>query len=249
MTLGARQRLPANLSHTRSQLTTRPVTAVEVTCPDGVGPGDLIHVELDGAAFDVAVPPDVLPGATFQVEYESDAAAAAAAPPAPPAPPTEPDTDDSLLMMAVRERRLTPENAQALRDIMEALYDFDDLDEYIDDNWHAFEAYDAEGEQRLDWQTVHLEYVALVESKIQEHLAMLGATPDGLYALLGQVAGGDERAEAFLERLLGMGDYHHFCSAMRAGGGTLKVSGLDLKKLSGGRHADFAAALAARYGT
>ena len=180
-------------------------------------------------------------------QYEPDDAAVA--PPAPPAQPTEPAADESLLMMAVRQRRLTPENAQALRDIMEALYDFDDLDEYIDDHWHAFESYDPEGEQRLEWQTVHLEYVALVESKVQEHLATLGATPDGLYVLLGEVAGGDERAEAFLERLLGMGDYHHFCSSMRAGGGTLKVSGLDLKKLSGGRQADFAAALAARYGT
>lgn len=45
-----------------------------------------------------------------------------------------------------------------------------------------------------------------------------------------------------------MGDYHHFCAAMRGGGGLLKVSGLDLQKLSGGRKVDFAAALASRYG-
>ena len=225
------------------------MTAVEVTCPNGVGPGDLIHVEHDGVAFSVAVPPEVLPGATFLVEYElADAAAAQPPPQPPPPPPSGPADDDSLLMMAVRERRLTPENARALRDVMEALYDFDDLDEYIDDHRHAFETYDEEGEQRLDWHAVHLEYVALVESKIAEQLSMLGATPDGLHALLGDVADGDERAEAFLERLLGMGDYHHFCSSMRAGGGMLKVSGLDLRKLSGGRQADFAAALAARYG-
>ena len=62
---------------------------------------------------------------------------------------------------------------------MEALYDFDDLDEYIDDHWHAFESYDPEGEQRLEWQTVHLEYVALVDPKVQEHLAPSERRPTG----------------------------------------------------------------------
>ena len=86
------------------------------------------------------------------------------------------------------------------------------------------------------------------EAKIHEFLSQLGAGPNGLYAVLAEVAGGDARADAFLERLLGMGDYHHFCAAMRAGGSLLKVSNVDLKNLSGGRKVDFAASLVSRYG-
>ena len=60
------------------------------------------------------------------------------------------------------------------------------------------------------------------------------------HAVSAEVAAGDERAVAFLDRLLGMGDYAHFAQSMRAGGNRLKVSGLDLEQLTGGRHADMA---------
>jgi len=123
----------------------------------------------------------------------------------------------------------------------------DELDEYIDEHAAEFASYEAEGEQQLGWHGLHLQYVALVEGQIHQFLSQLGAQPDSLYALLSEAAGGDARADAFLERLLGMGDYHHFCAAMRGGGGGLKLSNLDLQRLSGGRQVDFASALAARY--
>ena len=53
------------------------------------------------------------------------------------------------------------------------------------------------------------------------------------FLLLGAVQGADSRADAFLARLITMGDYGYFCSQMALGGGALKVSGEDLRALSG----------------
>ena len=100
---------------------------------------------------------------------------------------------------------------------MESLYDFDELDEYIDDHCGLFVDYIGGAEQRLEWGCCHLEYVRLVEARIAQYLALLGATSDQLYEMLAEVAAGDERAVAFLDRLLGMGDYAHFAQSMRAG--------------------------------
>ena len=220
----------------------------ELTVPDGAREGDVLHVNTpDGLAVDVAIPAGVAAGETFVFEYElpqplpadsSLMAAAIAADGAPPPPP--PTADTSLLMEAVRARRLTPENATALHGIMESLYDFDELDEYIDDHCGLFVDYVGGAEQRLEYTACHLEYVRLVEARIAQYLALLGATSDQLYEMLAEVAAGDERAVAFLDRLLGMGDYAHFAQSMRAGGNRLKVSGLDLEQLTGGLHADMA---------
>ena len=59
----------------------------------------------------------------------------------------------------------------------------------------------------------------------------LGGNAEGLHLILAEAFAGDERAEAFLSRLLGMGDYNLFCTLMKAGGGALKVSLEDLRKL------------------
>ena len=198
----------------------------ELTVPDGAHEGDILHVNTpDGLAVDVAIPAGVAAGDTFVFEYEL---------------PQPPPADETMLMAAVRARRLTPENATALHGIMESLYDFDELDEYIDDHCGLFVDYVGGAEQRLEYTACHLEYVRLVEARIAQYLALLGATSDQLYEMLAEVAAGDERAVAFLDRLLGMGDYAHFAQSMRAGGNRLKVSGLDLEQLTGGRHADMA---------
>ena len=46
---------------------------VEVTCPEGVSEGELLHVEYEGVSFDVHVPPGVQSGSTFAVELETAA--------------------------------------------------------------------------------------------------------------------------------------------------------------------------------
>ena len=166
----------------------------ELTVPDGVGEGDVLHVDIDGLSLDVAVPAGVASGETFVFEYERPDDAAPASDAWPP-PESSWPSGDSLLMAAVRSRRLTPDNAQALTDIMEALYDADELDDYIDDHAAEFAAYSPDGEQRLEWTSIHNKYVSLVEQIIHEMLLQLGATTTGLYTLLAEVAGGEERAE------------------------------------------------------
>jgi len=46
---------------------------VEVTCPEGVSEGEVLHVEYEGASFAVHVPPGVQCGFTFAVELETAA--------------------------------------------------------------------------------------------------------------------------------------------------------------------------------
>ena len=121
--------------------------------------GALLRVEYEGVSFDVLVPPGVHAGATFAVEiagatepdqeYELEPAdpeperASSAAPvqeeiefelepPTISKPAAVPGAGEglSLLMAAVAERRLSPDNAQALHDIMEALYDFGALNRH-----------------------------------------------------------------------------------------------------------------------
>ena len=64
----------------------------ELTVPDGAREGDVLHVNTpDGLAVDVAIPAGVAAGETFVFEYEL---------PQPPPP------DETMLMAAVRARRL-----------------------------------------------------------------------------------------------------------------------------------------------
>ena len=139
----------ASSSQASKQLIPKPMLSINVVCPEGVSSGELLHIEHEGHAFDVEVPDGVLPGSMFAVEYEAPAgepvpAHAGGSEPISEAPANggEGDTeaaepsdsrpnavpgasqDASLLMQAVAQKRLSPENAQALHDIMEALYDF-----------------------------------------------------------------------------------------------------------------------------
>ena len=93
---------------------------------------------------------------------------------------------------------------------------------------------------------MHGQYVALVESRVHGKLRDLEVNEEDLYQLLGAVQGADSRADAFLARLITMGDYGYSCSQMALGGGALKVSGEDLRALSGNSRAALLAAAKAR---
>ena len=116
---------------------------------------------------------------------------------------------------------------------MEALYDFRDLDDFVDEHAPAFAEYVRGGEQRLEWTTLHSRYVTMVEGHITEQLQELGGDAEGLHAILEVAFEGDSRAEAFLSRLLSMESYEFFCAEMCEGGGRLKVSLDDLRDLGG----------------
>ena len=82
----------------------------------------------------------------------------------------------------------------------------------------------AGGEQRLEWTTLHRQYVELVEARISFELDQLNASNADLLEMLAAVQGQDEHADGFLARLLTLNDYGYFCEQMRKGGGTLAGS-------------------------
>lgn len=158
---------------------------LNVVCPSGVAPGDLITVEAHGQAYEVVVPDGVEPGATFLVTPEGDETAesdvdleglAADLAKRAAAPSDEPAAPASSL------RRLTSADAATIRSIMEALFDADEIDDWIDDNAAAFASYCRDGEQQLCWTSLHQRFQALVEATIHDQLHDLGATVEQLCA-------------------------------------------------------------------
>ena len=137
---------------------------VDVVCPDGVGEGDLIsitHPDAPELSYDVAVPAEVRPGVTFQVELpdmqqQQQQQQHQVAIPLPPEPPERrlPSVGPAVAVVAPEgvpentDGKLTPAAAEALHNIMEALFEYDDLDAFIDENAAQFASYQPEGEQR-----------------------------------------------------------------------------------------------------
>ena len=81
----------------------------ELTVPDGVGEGDILHVDIEGLARRPRAGGDL--ARAFVFEYERPDGAAPASETWPP-PESSWPSGDSLLMAAVRSRRLTPDNAR-----------------------------------------------------------------------------------------------------------------------------------------
>lgn len=73
----------------------------------------------------------------------------------------------ALIDAAEQGQRLTQSDAAALRSILQALHDFDALDDFIDKHAAHFEGYTKDREQRLEWTSLHNEYSALVEGRVQ----------------------------------------------------------------------------------
>ena len=191
---------------------------LDVTCPSGLGPGALLTVERpDGASFEVVVPDGVDGGMQFQCEVpfqrvQNDPLEASSSLPSSSA------DAEAALTAAVEAKRLTEQQAAALKEIDAALRDYSALGWFIECHCRDFREWQREGEQKLEWHELHGEYVRLVENKVEQQLSYVGATGDDLYALLEEVVaggGGDRRAESFLKKLLAMGDYAHFADMMR----------------------------------
>ena len=165
---------------------------LDVVRPEGVGAGEKVCVEAAGRIFEVVVPAGVEAGCSFPVQLDDDeaqlcsAADAAAAAANTAATAAADDAADatantaataavgcaaessgaSVLDAALAARRLTPSDAAAIRSIMEALFDADALDDWIDDHAPAFASYLKDGEQQLEWTTLHQKFVGLVEETI-----------------------------------------------------------------------------------
>ena len=173
------------------------MSELEVTVPEGVGPGTLITISApDGNSFDVTVPDGVVPGEIFRVQLESE--------PSPPPPPQE-----ALQMTGLSEAQMV-----VLRACLLAIEDSKALDEYVNTVCDSFGEYVEEREQKLEWQTLYNEYVARIERIIEETLQQHGATSADLFELL-KAARQDRKANIFLDRFLAIESYDEFCFVRR----------------------------------
>ena len=168
---------------------------LDVECPSGVVEGELITVQAaDGLSFEVALPPGVSPGDTFQVEIEVPADGTGdsiACPPLKTAAASQREralslhvqrcsfiaggaaqqpNAESVLEDAVQANRLQPQDAAALKAILRALHEFEALDDFINEKSIEFEHYVRGGEQQLEWTILHDKYVQMVETKVADHL-------------------------------------------------------------------------------
>ena len=164
---------------------------LDVVCPDGVCAGDTIKVQAASGTFEVVVPDGVSPGTSFSVELPSNDA-----------------VDDYVSMQT-----MDVASAELLRAVLQAIIDDDTLDDFVDAHSENFKDYDADGEQSLEWGSLHREYVAHVEHTLSTVLAHGRSSAEDLYALL-ESQRHSIRGQRFLDRFLAMGDYPTFCQMM-----------------------------------
>ena len=191
---------------------------MEVICPDGVQPGDTVAISTeDGSSYEVIVPNGVQPGQAFLVEIEMNGTAdhadeeADVLPPDgtshPPAAPLDAEGRLSLLVQGVEEPG----------PILHALAHHEELDQFIEENAAGFQGWTIEGEQRLEWTGMHLRYVEMIETRIQQLLIEQGVSGRELYVRLAQYlpSATGSGGGLLLHKLISMGDYQLFCAMMR----------------------------------
>lgn len=211
------------------------MAVVDVVCPHSATAGETIAVTSDaGAAFDVVVPDGVGPGITFQVELPDEPTTTAAAS----------SSDDGYgglgavakeleeahriaaeftggLHSGLDMRDLKPGAAEvlsaALRQLVNAVEDaVDDLDAFIDAHSIKFASWSGtDGEQQLEWTTLHAEYVVVVEAAIAEALRELSCSEEDVFAYAA-LHGGDASVDKAMTRLLALAEYSKFCKMMHA---------------------------------
>lgn len=196
-------------------------TLLDVVCPEGTGEGQLINVEHGGQSFDVTVPPGLSVGDTFQVELAL-AELALAEPEEEPSlndfeelagandiiSVSDDDDDDAwyygggdpsagsaaqaVVSAAVQASRLKPHEAASLRRIMKAVNSFTALDDIVREHAPAYAEYSPEGEHRLEWTSIHRQFVELVEARVSFELDQLNA--DNVRGLASRAQGHASRA-------------------------------------------------------
>ena len=190
-----------------------PTTLLDVVCPEGAGEGQLVTVAHGGQSFDVTVPPGLSSGDAFKVEVEVEPEAD----PEPSMSDFDElanandiislsdDDDDGawyygggdpsagsaareVVSAAVQASRLKPHEAASLRRIMKAVNTFTALDDSVREHAPAFSEYSPDGEQRLEWTSIHRQFVELVEARVSFELDQLNA--DNVRGLARPVRGG-----------------------------------------------------------
>ena len=105
----------------------------------------------------------------------------------------------------------------ALRRILHAIDNFDELDSFIDEHCAEFAAFAKNHEHQLHWTSIHAHYVQLMEAHIEAELCSVGCTSVQLYmyaTTCSQRVDGDVRIQRQIQRLVSLGDYPSFCEMM-----------------------------------
>lgn len=171
----------------------------EIVCPAGVGEGDLIAVtDPAGGSFEVAIPPGISEGQAFLVEV---------------ALPAFDQEAFATEMQQVTD--MDPSSVEMLTAVVQALHDDEEIDAFVNDNSVKFSEYDPSSEQSLEWGSLHIAYVSIVERCLESVLASRGSSAEAVYALLEQHSA-TERGQRFLSKFLSVGDYHVFCAMMKS---------------------------------
>lgn len=177
-----------------------PTTLLDVVCPEGAGEGQLVTVAHGGQSFDVTVPPGLSSGDAFKVEVEAEPEADAEPSMsdfdelanANDIISLSDDDDDGawyygggdpsagsaareVVSAAVQASRLKPHEAASLRRIMKAVNTFTALDDIVREHAPAYFEYSPDGEQRLEWTSIHRQFVELVEARVSFELDQLNA--------------------------------------------------------------------------
>ena len=199
-----------------------PTTLLDVVCPEGAGEGQLVTVAHGGQSFDVTVPPGLSSGDAFKVEVEAEPEADAEPSMsdfdelanANDIISLSDDDDDGawyygggdpsagsaareVVSAAVQASRLKPHEAASLRRIMKAVNTFTALDDIVREHAPAYFEYSPDGEQRLEWTSIHRQFVELVEARVSFELDQLNA--DNVRGLARPVrAGGGHASRAGL---------------------------------------------------
>ena len=105
--------------------------------------------------------------------------------------------------------------AAALRQLVNAVEDAVlDLDAFIGAHCGKFASWRGiDGEQELEWTTLHKQYTAVVEAAIAETLTELSCKADDVFAYA-QLHGGDPSVDKAMGRLLALAEYKDFCTMM-----------------------------------
>ena len=178
---------------------------LQVVCPSGSHAGDLINVTAPGGQeFEVTVPAGVAEGETFYIQTSQDGGDSSGG-------DGQPSDVDTFMEQAAPS--MDRSSAELLRAVLQALHDDEALDNFVDDHSERFQDYEADGEQLLEWGSLHREYVVLVERCLDGVLARGKGSAEDLYELL-EVHRDSARGQRFLDKFLSMGDYHAFCAMM-----------------------------------
>lgn len=154
----------------------------DVTCPEGAQEGCSVSVRAPGGVcFEVIVPVGVQPGQTFAVEVEHGGAGSSAEASGTSSAASsdagnremEIPSMEGAIQTGLQTGQIQRREADALRSLLKSLYKCSALDDFVSRHCAALAEYSRDGEQCLEWTSLHREYSALVELRMEVRASLV----------------------------------------------------------------------------